>query len=109
MPEYIYTGDGKWYAIINGKRRLIVKGDRFTAQDYEIIDTVKSKVTLLSPPEEDNGSGLAGDEDAGSCKAIHRGFGRYDIVNTTSGKKLNSRFLSKSDAERFLDSSTDMA
>ena len=107
MPEYQYTGEGKWYAILNGKRVLIVKGDKFIAQEYE-VNAVKGSVTVLTAPGETDGNDMVADEDAGRCKAVHRGFGRYDIINTASGKKLNSQFLSKVEAERFLDSTADM-
>ena len=107
MPEYQYNGEGKWYALFSGKRKLVVKGDKFTAHEWE-VNAVKDKVILLTPPEETDGNDLAADKDAGGNKAVHRGFGRYDIVNTVSGKKLNSQFLSKSEAERLLDSSADM-
>jgi hypothetical protein len=40
-------------------------------------------------------------------KAVHRGFGKYDVINEATGKKINDKVLTKEEAQELVETETD--
>jgi len=96
MAKYIVKS-GAHSRIENGKRISYQKGDVIEA----IADELKpfmDKFELVGPP--DPPPKMA--NPSKSLKAIHKGGGRWNVINTESGKKINQNLLSRDEAQALI-------
>ena len=98
-PEHQGDTRPKWRRITNGIHyhsdgQVVRKGEILYAHDWELSEIIKSRFECLDKiPNADLGKAL-------SVKS--RGGGWYDVVNTATLQKLNSKPLRKEAAESFL-------
>jgi len=98
-PEHQGDQRPKWKKITNGIHyhsdgQVVKKGEILYANDWELSDLVKARYSCLDAiPSADLGKAL-------SVKS--RGGGWYDVINTATLQKLNSKPLRREAAESFL-------
>lgn len=85
-------GYGKHYTTTDGKRVVLRAGDEIRCEP-EDLGNARDKFEQLEPmpPPAQPKIGL---------KAVHRGGGRYDVINEATGTKINDKPLKKGEAEQ---------
>ena len=100
MPTYILRG-GCHYRKEGGKLKKYVSGDTLELDEYE-ANLFPEKFILASPPEVVT-ENIKGDDKAnGKFRIVHKGAGKYNVENTTSGKPVNPELLTKEEAEQLM-------
>lgn len=87
--------------------KFYYRGNKFVAGDVFEAPTeeVKSMRDILQPLDavEDYAAQDEKDVPRNNLLAIHKGRGLWDVVNTTTDKKLNDRPLTKAEAQQLVD------
>ena len=119
MAKYIITGGPHYKRGFDGKWKRYVKDDTIDLSDLH-AQSIMDKLKRVSPKEpieqdipekkekqyvSDTQESPDKPEENRGLKAVHKGAGRYDVVNEKSGKKLNEKSLSKDEANALLDNS----
>ncbi|MEW5725494.1 MAG: hypothetical protein AB1896_20465 [Thermodesulfobacteriota bacterium] len=81
--------------------RVYLPGDIVEAAP-ENMKGVLDKFDLLDPPDQ----AQAEAKQPNALKMVHKGFGRYDVLNTTSGQILNDHLLKKAEALALVEGSS---
>lgn len=111
MPRWV-VNEGKHTRFEKGKRVVYKPGDEFDASE-DAVSTFVDKLERINPskkpveqteevpepitePEEteDKVSGL---------EMEHQGAGRWNVINPVSGKAINSKLLSREEAQALID------
>ena len=103
MAKYMVQG-GPHCRRENGKWKDYKPGDVIEATEHELRN-FPDKFKLVGPPDKPF------DETrppVKKLKMIHKGNKKYDVVNQESGKKINTRPLTKDEAHELLEDSKDM-
>jgi hypothetical protein len=79
------------YARIKGVKIAVKPGDIIECEPTELGNWIAMYEQLDPDPPEPPAASI--------LKIVHRGFGRYDVVNQCTGITMNSRALSKPEAE----------
>lgn len=93
---------GKFY--FEGKR--YAKGDVFEATTKE-VQGVRDIIEDLDKVGEYQAT-MDDDVPRKKLVAVHRGFGKWDVLNTTTGKAINDHPLTKTDARLLVDEMEDV-
>ena len=86
---------GKIHARINGKMKIYQKGDIVNLDPDDVIgfkDLVEQLDPNLPPPQPKAG-----------LKAVHKGFGKWNVINETTGKEINDKPLTKEEAQELVE------
>jgi len=97
MPKYMIKS-GAHYRKEGGKWERYVKDDVMEATE-EDVKNILDKVEKIGPPEPKNPEA----PEKQALKAVHKGGGKYDVINIESGKAINSKLLTKDEANELLD------
>ena len=106
----VINKDGEEETKFKTKRVKIKPGETFQAYPYDKsvsgwehkLEVVESGTVV--PPEEVKEQ-IEKEENSvvtTALKAIHKGSGKYDVINEETGEKINNKPLSKADAEKLL-------
>ena len=107
MAKYIITGGPHYKRAEDGKWKRYVKGDTMDLSDLE-AQSIMDKVQRVGPKESAKPVESKDTQDTKvplpeqSLKMVHKGGGKYDVVNEVSGKTINSVLLTKSEANGLL-------
>lgn len=86
---------GNHYFRRAGQMIRVRPGDIVEAERHELGNAISTYECLDPLPPEP--------EEVRTLVARHAGGGRYNIINTVTGKKINDKTLSKEDAKLFID------
>ena len=90
------TGMGKHYIRRKGQMVMLKPGDGIDCEKYELGGAIfKFKQLEPDPPPPEPKLGL---------KAVHRGAGKWDVVNEATGVKINDNLLTKEEAQGMVSS-----
>jgi len=84
------TGMGKHRIRRDGRMAVLKPGDEIDCEKHELGGAIYKFEQLEpdpSPPEPSMG-----------LRAVHRGFGKWDVINEASGVKINDKPLTKGEA-----------
>ena len=99
---------GKCSLLVGSERLLLSPGDEVVLGEFDIMpDGFKDQFKRIMPKgqkEADSESPDAGLSD--NFVIVHRGGGKYNVVNKATGKEINDVLLSKSDAESLVNYQT---
>ena len=82
-------------------RKQYLSGEEFMGPPW----LGKSFPDKLEPATDAAAAAVKKVEDGGevaALKVVHRGSGKYDVVNTESGKKINEQLLKREEAEELV-------
>lgn len=83
-----------WFLNPDGKETPIRAGETIECEPWQLGDAIrKFDVVVEAPPTPPPAVGL---------KAVHRGAGRYDVINEATGKPINSESLSRAEANEMV-------
>ena len=84
-----------WFRQPDGRETPIRAGETIECEAWQLGGSIdRFEVVTPPPPPPPPEVGL---------KAVHRGAGRYDVINEATGKPINSATLSKSEAQELID------
>ena len=84
------TDMGKHYIRRDGRMVMLKPGDKIDCEKYELGGAIKKFEQLEpDPPPPEPKLGL---------RAVHRGAGKWDVVNEATGVKINNELLTKEEA-----------
>lgn len=106
---------GKHHMVVDGKRQRILPGQVVDLDILSIPETMKDGWEVLDSSdtvafndavvdqiaEEDDDA--ATPEKEVRLQAVHRGGGRFNVVNQATGENLNDNYLTKAQAEQLID------
>lgn len=115
----IKKNTGPHSMIIDGKRKNFQPGDSLEAYPHQIEGWLH-KMERVEKTSVDNGKTeetvISGEElekvieveeavaDVVSLKAIHKGGGRYNVINIDTGEQINDEYLNKKEADSLVES-----
>lgn len=76
-------------------------GDIMEIEDVKELGGAADKFEILDPIPEENAVEL--NEPAVALKAVHRGGGRYNVINTETDEAINDDYLTKAEAEAMIE------
>jgi|2_EtaG_2_1085320.scaffolds.fasta_scaffold00255_20 hypothetical protein len=80
---------GKRYKRISQSGDILICPPRLIASFHDKFERIDILPEAVLPPEK-------------QLKRVHKGGGRYDVINTVSGVKLNNDFLTKDEANELI-------
>lgn len=101
MPKYMIKSGPHYKRSTSGKKwTRYAKGDVIELSELE-AKNIMDKLDPIGPPDP-----IEPDAPPKQVlKAVHKGGGKYDVVNEESGKTINSKLLTKKEALELLDNS----
>lgn len=99
MPKYRVLS-GKYHRIEDDGRKIYRPGDILEALEGE-LDSFDNRFERLNPPPKETPNPKWG------LKAVHRGGGKYNVINEQTGLPINNALLTKEEAGRFVDEGLD--
>ena len=93
---------GYHYRKETGKGLVVYKpGDIMTVENIQELGGAKYKFLILDPIPEENPLQL--DEPPVKLKMVHKGRGKFNIINVKTGLPVNEGLLNKEEAQTMLD------
>ena len=99
MPRYKVLS-GKYHRAEEGGRTVYRPGDIIEAFEGE-LDSFSNRFERLNPPPKKTPKPEKG------LVVVHRGGGKYNVINEKTGQPINSVLLTKDDAGRLVDEGLD--